>query len=479
MNPRILIVDDSPLSRETLRQVLEAEEYEVETVSDARLALERLRPGTFHLLITDHRMPDIDGIALLGAVRTSKIPCGVIVLTAHGDPQLALDCMKAGADDFVARPCDPARFVLLVRRALEQRRLIDELEQLRNQLREDYRFHNILSKSPKMRRIFDLIKHVGPLGSTVLIWGETGTGKELIAQAIHASDTRREGPYVALNCAALNDSLLESELFGHERGAFTGADRRKKGRFEAADGGTLFLDEIGEVSAAMQAKLLRVLQSGTFERVGGTETISVDVRIVAASNKRLEDEVKAGRFRSDLYYRLAVVRIDVPPLRERAEDIPLLALHFLEKLTAKSTPPVTEIDTGAMQALLEHTWPGHVRELENAIKSAVAMAEGTVIHREALPATVAPRQGRPGGAGSGCLIDIERPLPDLTGDLVSQVERDYFTRLLAHYKGNVARCALHSGLSRRSVTQKLQKYELNRTRFKDPAGLDALPMAEG
>ena len=249
-----------------------------------------------------------------------------------------------------------------------------------------------------MRRIFDLIKQVGPLGSTVLIYGETGTGKELVAQAIHAADNRRNGPFVALNCAALHDSLLESELFGHERGAFTGADRRKKGRFEMADGGTLFLDEVGDVSPAMQAKLLRVLQSGTFERVGGTETIKVDVRIVAALNKRLEDEVKAGRFRSDLFYRLNVIRIDLPPLRDRAEDIPLLAMHFLEKLTAMSTPPVTEIDSEAMQALLEHTWPGHVRELENAIKAAVAMADGTVIHRDALPATVAPRQGRPAGA---------------------------------------------------------------------------------
>jgi DNA-binding NtrC family response regulator len=479
MNPRILVVDDIPLTRETLRQILEADGCEVEAVGEARVALDRLHSGRYQLLITDHRMPEMSGIELLGTVRAEKIPCGVIVLTAHGDPQLALECMKAGADDFVAKPCDPARLVLLVRRTLEQRQLIDELEQLRNQLREDYRFHSILSKSPKMKRIFDLIKHVGPLGSTVLIWGETGTGKELIAQAIHASDTRRQGPFVALNCAALNDSLLESELFGHERGAFTGADRRKKGRFELADGGTLFLDEIAEISAAMQAKLLRVLQSGTFERVGGSETISVEVRIIAASNKRLEDEVKAGRFRSDLYYRLAVVRIDVPPLRERVEDIPLLALHFLEKLTAKSTPPVTEIDSGAMQALLEHTWPGHVRELENAIKAAVAMADGTIIHREALPATVAPRKRRSGGPSSNSLIDIERPLPELTGDLISQVERDYFTRLLVHYKGNVARCALHSGLSRRSVTQKLQKYELDRTRFKDPSGLDAMPMAEG
>ena len=478
MNPRILIVDDTALTRETLRQVLEADGCEVEAVPDGRVALDLLRGVPYQLLITDYRMPEMSGIELLGVVRAEKIPCGVIVLTGHGDPHLALECMKAGADDFVAKPCDPARLVLLVRRTLEQRRLIDELEQLRNQLREDYKFHSIVSKSPKMRRIFDLIKHVGPLGSTVLIWGETGTGKELIAQAIHASDTRRDGPFVALNCAALNDSLLESELFGHERGAFTGADRRKKGRFEMADGGTLFLDEIGEISAAMQSKLLRVLQSGAFERVGGTETISVDVRIIAASNKRLEGEVKAGRFRSDLYYRLAVVRIDVPPLRDRAEDIPLLAIHFLEKLTAKSTPPVTEIDSGAMQALLEHTWPGHVRELENAIKAAVAMADGTVIHRDALPATVAPRQGRAGGNASHNLIDIETTLPELTGNLVSQVEREYFTRLLIQYKGNVARCAQHSGLSRRSVTQKLQKYELDRTRFKDSAGQESLSLLD-
>ena len=472
MNPRILIVDDTPLVRETLRQILEADECEVETAPDAASALKLLRAGTFQLLITDYRMPEMTGIELLGVVRAEKIPCGVIVLTAHGDPQLALDCMKAGADDFVAKPCDPARLVLLVRRTLEQRRLIDELELLRHQLREDYRFHNILSKSPKMRRLFDLINHVGPLGSTVLIWGETGTGKELIAQAIHASDTRREGPFVALNCAALNDSLLESELFGHERGAFTGADRRKKGRFEMADGGTLFLDEIGEISPSMQSKLLRVLQSGTFERVGGTETVAVEVRIIAASNKRLEDEVKAGRFRSDLFYRLAVVRIDVPPLRDRVEDIPLLALHFLEKLTDKSTPPVTEIDSSAMQALLDHNWPGHVRELENAIKAAVAMADGTVIHRDALPATVAPRKGRGPTSASNSPIDIEVTLPELTGQLVSQVERDYFTRLLVQYKGNVARCAHHSGLSRRSVTQKLQKYELDRTRFKEAGSPD-------
>ncbi len=473
MKRRILVVDDTPLIREHLRVILEMDDFEVETADDGRSALASLRDRPFHLVITDLRMPDVSGMELLQAVRAEKLPLGVIVLTGHGDTRVALDAMRAGADDFVTKPYEPDHLRFLIRRILERRRLIDELEGLRKQMRADYSFHNIVSKSPKMRKVFDLIEQVGPLGSTVLIHGETGTGKDLVAQAIHAADTRRQGEFVALNCAALHESLLESELFGHERGAFTGADRRKKGRFEIADGGTLFLDEVGDVSPAMQSKLLRVLQSGTFERVGGTETLKVEVRIVAASNKRLEDEVKAGRFRTDLFYRLSVIRIDLPPLRDRPEDVPLLAMHFLEKLRPMSTPPVTEIDSEAMQALLDHSWPGHVRELENAIKAAVAMADGTIIHRDALPATVAPRAGRVPGSG-GTLIDIERPLPELTDDLIGQVERDYFVRLLARYKGNVARCAKHSGLSRRSVTQKLHKYDLDRSRFKDASLLDSV-----
>jgi DNA-binding NtrC family response regulator len=471
MKRRILVVDDDALIREHLRVILGMDDFEVETATDGASALAALRERVFHLAITDLRMPDMSGYELLSTVRSEKLPLGLIVLTGHGDTRVALEAMKAGADDFVTKPYEPGHLQFVVRRILDRRRLIDELEQLRKQMRQDYSFHNMVSKSPKMRKIFDLIEQLGPLGSTVLIYGETGTGKELVAQAIHAADTGRKGPFLALNCAALNDTLLESELFGHEKGAFTGADRCKRGRFELADGGTMFLDEVGDVSPAMQGKLLRVLQSGTFERVGGTETLRVEVRLIAATNKRLEDEMKAGKFRSDLFYRLNVVRIDLPPLRDRPEDIPLLAMHFLEKFTPISTPAVTEIDSGAMQALLDHSWPGHVRELENAIKAAVAMADGTVIHRDSLPATVAPRLRRP--ANNSPLIDVERPLPDLTNDLVGKVERDYFTRLLARYKGNVARCAKHSGLSRRSVTQKLHKYELDRTRFKDTSLFDS------
>jgi DNA-binding NtrC family response regulator len=353
----------------------------------------------------------------------------------------------------------------VVARTLEARALHDELEQLRQDLRREYRFHDMVSKSPKMRRVFDLIKQVGPLGSTVLIQGETGTGKELVARAVHASDTRRRGPFVALNCAALNESLLESELFGHERGAFTGADRQKKGRFELADGGTLFLDEIGEISPSMQSKLLRAIQTGRVDRLGGGESIAVDVRIIVATNRRLEDEVKAGRFRQDLFFRIAVIRVDLPPLRERTEDVPLLATHFLECFSNLSTPPVTEIQPSAMQALVKYEWPGNVRELQNAIRAAVAMADGTAIHRESLPSTVVPRAERL-DSPTDSLIDIDRPLRELTGDLIARVERDYFTRLLTRCRGNVARAAKLSELSRRSVTQKLQKHEIDRTRFK-------------
>jgi DNA-binding NtrC family response regulator len=464
MNRRILVVDDMEFNRDHLRQVLEVDGYEVETATDGHSALERLGEAGFHLVITDLRMPDMSGSELLSALRARSIPVGVIVLTAYGDTEDALRTMRAGADDFVTKPIDPDHFRLLIKRTLERRLLIDELKQLQARHREDYSFHTIVSKSARMRRIFDLIEQVGPLCSTVLVMGETGTGKELVAQALHAASNRSDGPFVALNCAVLNDSLLESELFGHERGAFSGAERRKIGRFEQADKGTLLLDEVGDVAPAMQAKLLRVLQTGKFERVGGTQSIKVDVRIVAATHRRLEDEVNAGRFRKDLFYRLNVIRIELPPLRDRKEDIPLLAIHFLDKHSAARPTRVNDIDTHAMQTLLAHDWPGNIRELQNAIKSAIAFADGSTIRRQDLPETVAPRGPNQGHPASQ--IDIERRLPELTEDLICQIEREYFARLLSDYHGNVARCARHSGLSRRSVSQKLQKYGLDRLRFK-------------
>jgi DNA-binding NtrC family response regulator len=466
MRRRILAVDDMEFNRHHLRKVLESDGFEVETRADGRSAWDELLARKYHLVITDLRMPELSGLDLLARVRAEGMPVGLIVLTAFGDPTEALQAMKAGADDFITKPYDPEQLRFLVKRVLERRELIDELEQLRKQSGDGYHCHALVSKSPKLCKIFDLIEQVGPIGSTVLIQGETGTGKELVARALHAADTRRAGPFVALNCAVLNDALLESELFGHERGAFTGAERRKIGRFELADGGTLLLDEAGDIPPALQAKLLRVLQTGEFERVGGMETIRVDVRILAATHKILQDEVKAGRFRADLFYRLNVIRIDLPPLRERTEDIPLLALHFLQQHRSRGATQVAEIATDAMQALLRHSWPGNVRELENAIKAGVALADGGLLRRDDLPESVAPRTTQ--APRTSPLIDIDRPLPDLTCDLIGQIEREYFVRLLSQYKGNVARCSRHSGLSRRSVTQKLQKYGLDRAQFKGP-----------
>jgi DNA-binding NtrC family response regulator len=466
MTRRILAVDDQEFNRNHLRKILEADGFEVETVAEGRSAWEELRSRKYHLVITDLRMPELSGLDLLARVRGERLPVGMIVLTAFGDPTEALRAMKAGADDFITKPYDPDQLRFLVKRILDRRELIDELDMLRRHATDSYSFHTMVSRSPKMRKVFDLIEQVGPIGSTVLIQGETGTGKELVARAVHAADTRRSGPFVALNCAVLNDALLENELFGHEKGAFTGAERRKIGRFELANGGTLLLDEAGDIPPALQAKLLRVLQTGQFERVGGTETIQVEVRIIAASHKILEQEVKKGRFRADLFYRLNVIRIDLPPLRDRTEDIPLLAMHFLQQYRSQSGTQVSEIATDAMQALLRHTWPGNIRELENAIKAGVALADGPLLRRDDLPESVAPRiANHPRGSS---LIDIDRPLPEVTGELISQVEREYFTRLLSQYKGNVARCARHSGLSRRSVTQKLQKYALERLQFKAP-----------
>ena len=373
---RILAVDDMEFNRHHLRKVLESEGFEVDTAGDGRTAWNQLRAQRYDLVVTDLRMPDLSGLELLAKVRAERLPVGVIVLTAFGDPDEALRAMKAGADDFVAKPYEPDHLRHLIKRILDRRRLIDELEQLRKQMRGDYHFHTMVSKSPKIRRLFDLIEQVGPLGSTVLIHGETGTGKELVAQAVHAADTRRAGPFVALNCAVLNDSLLESELFGHEKGSFTGAERRKIGRFEMANGGTLLLDEIGDIPPSLQAKLLRVLQSGTFERVGGTDSIHVDVRIVAATHKVLEEEVKKGHFRADLFYRLNVIRIDLPPLRERTEDIPFLVRHFAQHFARLMKKRIDTISSETMNALVRYPWPGNIRELQNVIERAVILSSG-------------------------------------------------------------------------------------------------------
>jgi DNA-binding NtrC family response regulator len=470
---RILVVDQPEDVIAQVGEALAADGLTVEAAAGPEAALDAARAGRIRLLLAEapaHRAGAPAG-GLLARVRAERLPVGVVVLATGADAAVAVEAMKAGADDVLTLPIDPERLRLRVARVIERRLLLDELEQLRRHVRSDYGFHQLISKSPAMRKVFALIERVGPYGSTVLIQGETGTGKELVARAIHDVSPRRDRAWVAVNCAALPEALLESELFGHEKGAFTGADRRRTGRFEAADGGTLFLDEIGEMTPTMQVRLLRVLQTGQFERVGGNQTLQVDVRIVAATNRPLDVAVAQGRFRLDLLHRLRVVQVDLPPLRERKEDVPLLVAHFLERLRAKSHPPVTEIDHEAMEALLDHDWPGNVRELENAIKSAVALTDGTIIRRGDLPASVAPPVIHPAGAPP--LVDLARTLPDLTCDLVGQVEREYFAQLLARYRGNLARCARHSGLTRRGLALKLRRYGLDPNEFRLPGRREA------
>jgi DNA-binding NtrC family response regulator len=370
--------------------------------------------------------------------------------------------MRLGAYDFLTKPIDPTNLKLVMDRALRQRALQDEVLRLRQQLKESYSFNNIISRNPRMHSIFELVRHIAGTKSTVLIEGETGTGKELIAKAVHYSSEERQGNLIAVNCAALPENLLESELFGHERGAFTSAEARRKGRFELADKGTIFLDEIGDISQAMQAKLLRVLQEKRFERVGGHESLEVDVRVVTATNKNLEKEVKEGRFREDLYYRLNVIKIDLPPLRERQEDLPLLITHFLNKYARTNEPP-KKVSPEAMERMLAYRWPGNVRELENAIERAAVTSVGDTINVDKLPSRVT---GVSTDDHPRFEIDLKHPLPHYLKEATEQIEKQYILKALEKSRGNVGRCAELCGLSRRSVSGKISQYEIDKYPFK-------------
>lgn len=459
---RILIVEDNELARRQLEQVLQFDpELQIHTTSDGEEALQLLTDENFSIAITDLRMPRLDGMQLIQEVQKRRLPVTMIVTTGYGSIDQAVQAIRLGAYDFLTKPIDPEHLRLVVQRALRERTLQDEVAQLRAQLQNRYSFHNILSKNPRMHSIFELINHVADTTSTVLIEGETGTGKEQIARAIHQAAQTRHGPMVAVNCAALPETLLESELFGHEKGAFTNAVSMRHGRFELANGGTLFLDEVGDVPASMQAKLLRVLQERRFERVGGTQSIEVNVRIIAASNKSLQRLVKDGTFREDLYYRLNVVKIDLPTLRERPEDIPLLASHFCEKYARPGQPP-KQVSPEAMEILLNYSWPGNVRQLENAIERASITSREQVIQAENLPAELSA----PGSTKYPFPIDLERPLPDLLTEIVANVEQQYIQRALKKTHGHVGRCAEICGLSRRSITAKIAEYKFDKSTFK-------------
>ena len=385
---RILVVDDEEVVRDVLSTLLGEGDYLVDLAENGPQALDMVRSGEYEAILLDLMMPGMDGLEVLESVQKAEDPPQTIVLTAYATIEKAVRATRLGAFDFITKPFKNDEILLAVKNAVEQRRLRRENLRLKNSLRERYSYRNIIGKSAAMQQTFELIAQVAPRRSTILIQGESGTGKELAAKAIHAASTRADAPFVAINCGNIPSELLESEIFGHVRGAFTGATSTKKGLFELADGGTLFLDEVASISLEIQSKLLRVIQEREFRRLGGLESIKVDVRIIAATNRDLQDAVAAGSFRDDLYYRLNVIVIKLPPLRGRAEDIPLLADHFLKKYCDENGRDACVLDTAALRALMDYAWPGHVRELENAIERAVVLCPGNLITADLLPRNI-------------------------------------------------------------------------------------------
>src|SRR6516165_6478302 len=442
---RILIVDDEANARGALSEILREEGYATETAADGFKALGKLDEFAPDVILTDLKMPGLDGIAFMEKARAAAPGTVFVVMTAFGTISSAVEAMKKGAENYLLKPLDPEALGAVVDRAMEKSRLVQEARRLRDRLRERNAFSHIISSDLKMQAVLELVAQVGPSKASVLVTGESGTGKELVAEAIHLASPRARAPFVRLHCAALSESLPESELFGHERGAFTGAVGRREGRFKQADGGTLFLDEIGEISPAVQVKLLRFLQERTFERVGGNETMKVDVRVIAATNRDLLAETKKGGFREDLFYRLNVVAIELPPLRERRGDISALASFFLRRYAAENGKTIDTIADDALRALLEYGWPGNVRELENVIERAVVLCDGPRIETRHLPASVVPAQDKGG-------------VPPIPGSTIAELERYAILRTLEACGGSTSKAATVLGVSPRKIQYKLHEY---------------------
>jgi len=443
--PTVLVADDELGVRESVGRALRREGFRVLPAEDGQAALDLLRRGGVDLLLADLRMPGLDGLELLRAAKLLSPQVEVIVLSGHGTVEEAVQAMKEGAYDFLTKPIERAQLTRTVRQALERRALVLENRSLQRRLDELAGAGEIIGESPAIRQLLALVKQVAPASATVLIEGESGTGKELVARALHEGSPRRERPFIRVNCAALPETLLESELFGYERGAFTGAVARKEGRFELADGGTLLLDEVGDLSAATQAKLLRALQDGEFERLGGTKSLKADVRIVAATNQDLASLVKQQRFREDLYYRLNVITIRVPPLRERVEDIPVLAQHFLRLYAAKNHRTLDGFTEAALAQLLAYPWPGNVRELEHAVERAVILARGTLIDVADLPPAISQTEA------------VTRVVSIPIGMPLDEVEQRLIEETLKLTKGNKELAAKLLGIASRTIYRKLRE----------------------
>ena len=446
MKNRILIVDDEKNTREGLKWSLETPEREVRIAASAEDALELFHQDHFDLVVTDLKMPGMDGLELLRRIKAEEPDVEMIVLTAHGSIETAVEAMRAGAYDYQMKPVDLEELKLVCDRALRTRRLTLENEELKNLVNKRYGFQNIIGNAPAMEKVFQIVRQVAPTRATVLIQGESGTGKELVAHAIHLNSPRAQQSFVAVNCGALSSSLLESELFGYEKGAFTHALRTKPGRFELADGGTIFLDEISETTPDFQVKLLRVLQSQTFERVGGVDTLKVDVRVLAATNRDLQQCVAEGKFREDLFYRLNVVQINLPPLRERREDIPILVDAFLKEFCKANGREGLSISPKAMNLMQDYAWPGNVRQLRNVIEGMVVMNSGKEITPRDLPDDLrreSPANGAVTLRVGATLVDAERELIKAT---------------LAEQHGNRAATAKVLGIGRKTLYRKMEEY---------------------
>jgi DNA-binding NtrC family response regulator len=441
---KILVVDDEKIVRESLFHWFEDEGYSVDTAENALDALKQFDKGKYDLILLDMKMPGMSGLELLSKIKEIDKDSIVILITAFASVPTAIQALKEGAYDYVTKPVDPDELNNLVKNAIEQKSLKDENYLLKNKIEQMIIPENLIGESEEMSKIFELINTVAPTDTTVMIRGESGTGKELVAKAIHLNSTRKYFPIITVNCGAIAESLLESEFFGHEKGAFTGANYRRKGKFEMANGGTIFLDEIGTISLKMQVELLRIIETKKFTRVGGNDTIKSDFRVIAATNEALEELVKAGKFREDLYYRLNVFSIFIPPLRERRKDIAPLAYHFLGKFSSAMNKNVTKISDAAMNFLYEYEWRGNVRELENAIERAVVVGKGDTIKLEDLP-----------------FYSKNTADPELS--TLSEIEKKYIEKTLLQNKWNINKCANILGIERATLYNKITKYGLKKS----------------